>query len=64
MIRTGDRVYHFMDMKHIGTVLNITFKGSDLHLEGGTAQQRIVLTVHLDDGRIVEMFRDDVLKAD
>jgi hypothetical protein len=53
-----------MDMKHIGTVLNITFKGSDLHLEGGTAQQRIVLTVHLDDGRIVEMFRDDVLKAD
>ena len=64
MIRTGDRVYHFLDMKHVGTVLNITFKDSNMHLEGGTSQQRVMLTVRLDDGRIVEMLRDDVLKAE
>ena len=64
MIRTGDRVYHFLDMKHVGTVLNITFSNSNLHIEGGTSQQKIILTVRLDDGRVVEMFRDDVLKAE
>lgn len=63
MIRIGDRVNHFLDMKNQGTVINILFEGSEMHLEGGTAQQRMVLLVRLDDGRIVKINRDDALKA-
>lgn len=64
MVRVGDRVYHFLDMKNVGTVLNITMEGSNVHLEGGTSQQQFILHVRLDDGRIVQMRREDVLKAD
>jgi hypothetical protein len=64
MIRAGDRVYHFLDMKNVGTVINITQEGSNVHIEGGTSQQRFALFVRLDDGRIVKMYREDVLKAE
>jgi hypothetical protein len=64
MVRIGDRVYHFLDMKNIGTILDIKLKGSNIHLEGGTSQSKIVLVVRLDDGRVVEMNRDDVLRVD
>jgi hypothetical protein len=64
MVRVGDRVYHFLDMKNVGTVLNIMFEGAQVHLEGGTAQQEIILLVRLDDGRIVKMRKEDVLKAE
>lgn len=64
MVRIGDRVYHFLDMKNVGTVLNIIQEGSNVHLEGGTAQQQFIFHVRLDDGRVVYMRREDVLKAD
>jgi hypothetical protein len=51
-------------MKNVGTVLNIMFEGAQVHLEGGTAQQEIILLVRLDDGRIVKMRKEDVLKAE
>jgi hypothetical protein len=64
MIRAGDRVYHFLDMKNVGIVVNITHEGSDVHIEGGTSQQRIALHVRLDDGRIIKIYREDALKAE
>jgi hypothetical protein len=64
MMRIGDRVHHFLDMKNVGTILDITFENSNLFLEGGTSQQRVLLVVRLDDGRVVKMNRDDALKAE
>lgn len=62
MIRIGDRVYHFLDMKNIGTVVNITYDNVNLHLQGGTSQRRIILTVRLDDNTIKNFYREDILK--
>jgi hypothetical protein len=64
MIRIGDRVHHILDMKNVGTVLNILFEGVEMHLQGGTSQRTMILIVRLDDGRVVSMPRNDVLKAE
>ena len=64
MVRVGDRVYHFLDMKNVGTVLNIMFECAHVHIEGGTAQQEIFLFVRMDDGRVIKMRREDILKAE
>lgn len=64
MIRIGDRVHHILNMKKVGIVLNILFEGAEVHLEGGTAQRKMILVVRFDDGSIMGIPRDDLLKAD
>ena len=64
MVRIGDKVYHFMNMRDIGSVIDIRLEGSNIHLEGGTSQQQVFVIVSMGDGRIVKMRREDVMKAE
>ena len=64
MFRVSDKVYHVFNMGKVGTVTDIRFVETGMHLTGGTAQQRMVLIVTLPDGTMTNIFADEAMKAD
>jgi hypothetical protein len=64
MFRINDRVYHVFNMGKVGTVTDIAFAETGMHLVGGTAQQKMFLVVTMPDGRIARIPADEAMKAD
>lgn len=64
MFRVNDKVYHVFNMGKVGTVTDIRFLETGMHLTGGTAQQRMVLIVTLPDGTMMNVPADEAMKAD
>jgi len=64
MFRVNDKVYHVFNMGKVGTVTDIAFVETGMHLTGGTAQQRMILVVTLPDGKVINVPADEAMKAD
>ena len=62
MFRVNDRVYHVFNMGKVGTVVNLRFVETGMHLTGGTAQQKLVLDVQMSDGTVVPIPADEAMK--
>lgn len=62
MFRVNDRVYHVFNMGKVGTVVDLRFVETGMHLAGGTAQQKLVLDVQMKDGTIVSIPADEAMK--
>jgi hypothetical protein len=62
MFRVNDRVYHVFNMGKVGTVMDLRFIETGMHLTGGTAQQKMVLDVRMSDGTIVTIPADEAMK--
>lgn len=62
MFRITDKVYHVFNISKVGEVIEMKFIETGMHLEGGTAQQRLILTVRFPDGRITNIPADEAMK--
>ena len=49
-------------MGKVGTVVDLRFVETGMHLTGGTAQQKLVLDVQMKDGTIVSIPADEAMK--
>lgn len=50
-------------MNQIGTVVDVNFRQTDMHLIGGTAQTRMYVVIKLDkDGSLIEAPADETMR--
>jgi hypothetical protein len=65
MVKLNDRVYPVFNMSQVGTVVDLTFRATDMHLVGGAAQQRMYATIRLDkDGSTIQVPADETMRCE
>jgi hypothetical protein len=65
MVKIKDRVHPAFNMSQVGTVVDVFFKPTDMHLIGGTAQTRMYAVILLDkDGTTISVPADEVMRCE
>jgi hypothetical protein len=65
MIKINDKVHPVFNMGQVGRVVEVRFAPTGMHMIGGTAQQRMYVTIKLDkDGSLVEVPADETMRCD
>ena len=65
MVKINDRVYPVFNMSQVGTVVDVNFRQTDMHLIGGTAQTRMYVIIKLDkDGSLIEAPADETMRCE
>jgi len=65
MVKINDRVHPVFNMNQVGTVVELTFRQTDMHLVGGAAQQRMWATIRLDrDGSLIQVPADETMRCE
>jgi NADH:ubiquinone oxidoreductase subunit B-like Fe-S oxidoreductase len=65
MVKINDRVYPVFNMNQVGTVVDVNFRQTDMHLIGGTAQTRMYAIIKLDkDGTLIEVPADETMRCE
>ena len=64
MIKQGDRVYPFYDMGKKGKVISIRAEKVSANMVGGTLSALIIADVLLDDGTIVPLKAQDLMREE
>lgn len=65
MVKINDRVYPAFNMNQVGTVIDVRFQQTDMHLIGGTAQTRMHVIIKLErDGSLIEVPADETMRCE
>lgn len=65
MVKINDRVHPVFNMNQIGTVVDLSFRPTDMMLVGGAAQQRMYAVIRLDrDGTLIEVPADETMRCE
>lgn len=65
MVKINDRVHPVFNMNQVGTVVDLSFRPTDMHLIGGTSQTRMFAVIKLDsDGSLVTVAADETMRCE
>jgi len=65
MVKINDRVHPVFNMNQVGTVVDLSFQPTDMHLIGGTSQTRMFAVIKLDsDGSLVTVAADETMRCE